>query len=351
MCASGALRVEREWVTAVNGATAVIWGFGGATWREPRGVPWASGSASWRAALSRLKQSLAATVGDLNERASDGAGFVAAHRWLVSHWRGDMETSLHEAAQNGDLAVVRSLLASGVDVEAKTADGANKTPLHLAAANGHAEAMWVLVQFGADTEAKGVLGETPLHLAAAYGHVEAIRVMLQQGANNEAKTADGETPLHLAAADGHVEAIREMVPAPCRLLRQVDWRLSLSCFRLLDTKGVIGMTALHLAAGGGHVEAIRVLLLLGANRDAKDDNGVQPLHLAAARGQREAMLTLTEQGGSELTPLQLEQLVDTDALVQFAISESHESHLRQVEGVFVFATLCVVLVLLLALFW
>ena len=318
MCASGALRVEREWVTAVNGATAVIWGFGGVTWSEPRGVPWASGSASWRAALSRLKQSLAATVGDLNERASDGAGFVAAHRWLVSHWRGAMETSLHEAAQNGDLAVVRSLLASGVDVEAKTADGANKTPLHLAAANGHAEAMWVLVQFGADTEAKGVLGETPLHLAAA---------------------------------DGHVEAIREMVPAPCRLLRQVDWRLSLSCFRLLDTKGVIGMTALHLAAGGGHVEAIRVLLLLGANRDAKDDNGVQPLHLAAARGQREAMLTLTEQGGSELTPLQLEQLVDTDALVQFAISESHESHLRQVEGVFVFATLCVVLVLLLALFW
>jgi ankyrin repeat protein len=39
----------------------------------------------------------------------------------------------------------------------------------------------------------------------------------------------------------------------------------------------------------GHVEAIKVLVLLGADKEAKADGGWRPLHVAAGNGKVEAI--------------------------------------------------------------
>jgi ankyrin repeat protein len=66
--------------------------------------------------------------------------------------------SLRQAAGRGDVAEVRRLVASGVNVEEPDADG--DMAMHLAAEHGHAEVLRVLVELGADKEAKNAAGLT-----------------------------------------------------------------------------------------------------------------------------------------------------------------------------------------------
>jgi ankyrin repeat protein len=54
-----------------------------------------------------------------------------------------MTLDLNEAAQQGELARAKELLAAGAAVNAADAD--SKTPLHLAAAEGHYEVMQLLL--------------------------------------------------------------------------------------------------------------------------------------------------------------------------------------------------------------
>eukprot|EP00492_Amphilonche_elongata_P003133 TRINITY_DN3443_c0_g1_i1.p1 TRINITY_DN3443_c0_g1~~TRINITY_DN3443_c0_g1_i1.p1 ORF type:complete len:103 (+),score=16.38 TRINITY_DN3443_c0_g1_i1:149-457(+) len=67
----------------------------------------------------------------------------------------DGNTSLHRAAENGDLTAVRVLLkVFGGNVHAKNKRG--KTSLHLAIGNGHEAVVRVLVELGADVRAKAM---------------------------------------------------------------------------------------------------------------------------------------------------------------------------------------------------
>src|SRR6185503_1961093 len=59
-------------------------------------------------------------------------------------------TELHEAAWNGDVARIRSLVGNGANVNVAASSGT--TPLHSAAIHGEADAIRVLVALGADVE-------------------------------------------------------------------------------------------------------------------------------------------------------------------------------------------------------
>ena len=56
------------------------------------------------------------------------------------------KTPLHEATNKGHIAVVKELLASGADVNARDCSG--KTPLHQALLNDHIEAVQILIVNG-----------------------------------------------------------------------------------------------------------------------------------------------------------------------------------------------------------
>jgi ankyrin repeat protein len=161
------------------------------------------------------------------------------------------DAPLIDAARNGDVEAVRSLLAEGAYVN--TAQGDGMTGLHWAAEGGHAAVADLLLAAGAAVEARTrVGGYTPLHLASRSGHGSIANALLDAGADpGVTTTGSGVTPLHLAAAafDG-----ADAVSALLRSGAKVDALESSS-----------GQTPLMFAAVYGRAEVVAVLLEHGAN--------------------------------------------------------------------------------------
>lgn len=84
------------------------------------------------------------------------------------------ETRLFLAAQSGQLDDVRSLLASSVNPNVKTA---GVTPLVAAAENGHLEVCQALLKSGADPKLVGAEARSAYSLATKKGHDEVAMLL------------------------------------------------------------------------------------------------------------------------------------------------------------------------------
>ncbi len=120
------------------------------------------------------------------------------------------ELLLH-AAEGGDAARVRELLAAGVPVGVSVRYG--ETPLTVAVAGGHADAARVLLEAGADPHARDAEGGTLLHTAAWAESPEMVRFLLGRGLDPGAADRHGFTPLMAAAVTGDREAARLLLEA------------------------------------------------------------------------------------------------------------------------------------------
>ena len=130
---------------------------------------------------------------------------------------GDMAMDLCEAANRGDVAEVRRMVAAGADVHEQGELGWG--PLHLAAARGHVETVKTLVELSAHKNAMAAFGLTPLHCAAAGGHVETVKVLAQLGADLGVQAANGETALQGSVRLGHhqvAQVLRELERSAAR---------------------------------------------------------------------------------------------------------------------------------------
>ena len=88
--------------------------------------------------------------------------------------------SIHEAADEGNIEVVKQHLAAGIDVNAKDQDGC--TPLHWAAGAGTKEVTELLIAKGADVNAKDQDDETPLDWAIHSKLTEIADLLRKHGA-------------------------------------------------------------------------------------------------------------------------------------------------------------------------
>ena len=90
---------------------------------------------------------------------------------------------LHVAAQKGDLALVRHLIAEGLPVNAF--DEIDKTPLHYAAMEGHLDVMKALLDAGADVNAhvERRAGNTPLGEVVDNCPYEVAKLLVDFGAD------------------------------------------------------------------------------------------------------------------------------------------------------------------------
>uniref|UniRef100_A0A3P9IJK3 Ankyrin repeat and SOCS box protein 11 n=1 Tax=Oryzias latipes TaxID=8090 RepID=A0A3P9IJK3_ORYLA len=171
------------------------------------------------------------------------------------YWWSD-RSPLHEAASQGRLLLLRSLVAQGFHVDTLTMDGVS--PLHEACLGGHYHCAKFLLENAASAD-----GATPLFNSCRSGSDACVGLLLQHGASVHS-THQLASPMHEAAKKGCLE-------------------LLLACGAQLDTELPEVGSPLYSACGAGAASCVEMLLLAGA------DVGVgcgrdSPLHAAVQRG-------------------------------------------------------------------
>jgi ankyrin repeat protein len=256
------------------------------------------------------------------------------------------ETMLMTAARTGKLDAVRVLLTHGADVHAKE-PRREQTAIMWAAAEGHVQVIEALIEAGADFKTPLDSGFTPLLFAVRQDRIPAVKALLEAGADvNEVVTVktnpklpegerplrSGTTPLHVAIANGHLELAAELLEAgadpnsdlqgfaPLHMLAyvrkpaigdsdpgpQITGNLSsLDLVKRLVAKGAnvdarmtrrvnltntrfneVGATPLLIAAVTADAEYMKVLVALGADPKAVNNDGSTALMAAAGIGTR-----------------------------------------------------------------
>ena len=155
-------------------------------------------------------------------------------------------TPLLWAATNGNIELVRTLLASGANIHATNNRG--RTALHLAAAETIHKENLDIVRLLLDSMADPCLqsdgGWTPLHNASQSGNAQIVAVLLQTKADMNAQLSNGMTPLHWAAFKGFVDVVRLFLSKP-----ETDLSIKDSFFR----------TAMLCAAQENHSDVVQLL--------------------------------------------------------------------------------------------
>ena len=109
---------------------------------------------------------------------------IATFSALIATGCSGSKGSIHEAAIKADLAMVKRLVKSGLDINIKGEK--ELTALHLTAYYGQAShirvAKWMLAN-GADVSLEDYKGNTPLDVAKSRGNKEIAKI-IEEAANN-----------------------------------------------------------------------------------------------------------------------------------------------------------------------
>jgi ankyrin repeat protein len=183
----------------------------------------------------------------------------------------NLNDDLIAAAKKGDVEAVKSLIAKGADVNARTNYGA--TALHFAADRGHLEVIKALVEAGADVNAKDNFYKMPpLSMAVMRRHKDVV-AYLQQAASANKESAQPPAP-QTSPQPAQAAAPQPAAKSPDPALNE----------ELLN------------AAKKGDAAAVKSLLARGADVNAKTRYNQTPLMFAAERGKLEIVQVLIEAG-------------------------------------------------------
>ncbi len=219
------------------------------------------------------------------------------------------------AAMGGNLELIKSLIAQGVDVNAADEDGwtalerasdagqtdvvrfllekstdANKKeylnpPLVLASSGGHREAAKCILDKGADVNAQGAMGRTALMHAAWKGSAELVKLLVSKGANANLRDDYCSTALN-----GPLNTLRKGRPEVAKLL--------LAGAADANAEDDHGETALKAAISANNLEMVRLLVRWGADVNAKNRRGWTPLMESASEGHLKIVKFLLDNGAN-----------------------------------------------------
>jgi ankyrin repeat protein len=181
------------------------------------------------------------------------------------------------AAYDGDLAQVKELLASGVDIE--STDGSS-TALICAASNGKTEVVRYLIGQGAKLEARNA-GLTSLAFAVYSGNLETAQFLVAKGARLDAAGDYDHSPLHCAIEEKRFDVAKWLLRRGADPNLQ-NWRRSTALMEAVDNRDLVrflirmgadvnvkqnqGQTALSYAILDKNLESVRLLLAHGARQ-------------------------------------------------------------------------------------
>jgi ankyrin repeat protein len=192
-------------------------------------------------------------------------------------------TGLHIAAKSGQLEVVKLLLRHGAAPNAREA-GDNTYPLHWAAAHRHLEVVQALLDAGGDVHGIGDVHELDAIGWATFYHdparepghnPEVAALLVERGARHH---------IFSAISLGDMELIRNVVEQNPKAFERRTSRF--------EGK----QTALHFAASLKRYDILDLLIELGADLEAEDQNGNNALASAMMRGDQEAIKRLHAAG-------------------------------------------------------
>jgi ankyrin repeat protein len=195
------------------------------------------------------------------------------------------EVALLDAANQGDVATVRQLLADGLDPNTPDPRDApwNVTPLMYAAGHGHVEVVRELLKAKArlDLADKSFPGEgggkTALHYAARNDHVDVAKLLIAAKADVNKVSRFHGTALCLAVEKQHASMASLLLEHGANPNAAGQYS---------------GLNPLHLAAWEGHLDLVKLLVRCGADIDAQDRSGATPFMLAVSNRHAEVALFL-----------------------------------------------------------
>lgn len=199
------------------------------------------------------------------------AGVIAGAAELESKRLPEGATLLIDAAERGDVAVVRRLLTAGADPDGRGYK-VNSVPLTRAKST---EVLELLLDAGADVNAVDAVGTTPLGWAVGLGKMENVRCLLQAGADVNPNPPATPPLIHAS----HLGMAAQLLAAGADVNRGTA------------AEG----TPLIRAAARGNRELAELYLGLGADANARDGIGNTALHVART----EAMVALLKTNGAD----------------------------------------------------
>jgi ankyrin repeat protein len=206
-------------------------------------------------------------------------GLLCASASLVADGPG-----LVDAARNGNLDSVRSLLKSGADPNQAAPDGS--TAVHWAVHGDNLAMLNALLDAGAKPNSVTRYRIAPLTLAAQNGNAVLVERLLDAGANPDTASEEGQTALMTAARNGSVAAVRALLKRGAQIGLTESFR---------------GQTALMFAAGEGNADAATLLIEFGAKLNERSKGGYTPLLFAVRNNRYEMVKFLLEQGATSTT--------------------------------------------------
>ena len=218
--------------------------------------------------------------------------------------------SLFYAAMHGYEAMVRLIVADGMDPDAQTDSG--ETALYkLAAKGGPATMIDLLVELGASVNVPTEGGVTPLLMAAKRGDLPAVEALLKYGARVDRMDNAFRTSLSYVAEKGYTDVAKSLIAHGASLSSR-------------DRKG---RTPLHMAAAGNRLKTLEALVESGADVMAQDAAGWTPLHYAAQVGNCDMAALLVSKGatveqpsGPNFTALHAAAQAGKDSVLEYFLS-------------------------------
>ena len=207
--------------------------------------------------------------------------------------------------------VVRWMLAcEPTDIE--QAQRARIQALDWAASNGDTELAKTLAAVVGDINVRSSRGVTPLIRAVIHSDFDMVEALVNLGADVNATDDEGRNPLFLAIERGHLDI--------------AEWLLEQNAC-LVETKNICDLLFSAVQQG---TDAIKLLIRLGVDINACDEDGETALSIAATLRSPEIMKLLIEHGADleKHGPFTLERAIDDEFPEIVALLENAGVNLR-----------------------
>uniref|UniRef100_A0A674I6X5 Ankyrin repeat and SOCS box protein 11 n=1 Tax=Terrapene triunguis TaxID=2587831 RepID=A0A674I6X5_9SAUR len=186
----------------------------------------------------------------------------------------DRVSALHEACLGGHVACAKVLLENGAQVNAVTVDGI--TPLFNACCSGSAACVNMLLEFGATPQLENHLA-SPIHEAVKRGHRECMEILIANDVDIDLEDSQHGTPLYVACMYQRTDCVKKLL----------ELGASVDLGKRLDTP-------LHAAVRKSSAEAVNLLTDYGASLTRRNAEFKCALDLAASNSKVEQALLLRE---------------------------------------------------------